>query len=140
MDSGPRRFRRLDRVAVAGVRVPVASRFAARLLGLALLGRRRAGAGLLIPRCRCVHTVGMRFPLDVVFLDDAGREIRRAQAVPSWRVARERGAAAVLELPAAPRSRPGPSWTGTAPATSTTISAGTPAKHRRPNRRGGGNR
>ncbi len=109
MDSGPRRFRRLDRAVVAGLRVPVASRFAARLLGLALLGRRRAGAGLLIPRCRCVHTVGMRFPLDVVFLDDAGREIRRAQAVPSWRVVFERGAAAVLELPAAARPRPGTS-------------------------------
>ena len=33
----------------------------------------RPAPGLLIPRCRCVHTFGMRFPLDVVFLDDAGQ-------------------------------------------------------------------
>ena len=80
--------------------MPVASRFPSRLLGLALLGRDRAGPGLLIPRCRCIHTIGMRFPLDVVFLDDAGQEVRRVQGVRPCRAVFEPGAAAVLELPA----------------------------------------
>ncbi len=80
--------------------VPVATGFRSRLLGLALLGRERAGPGLLIPHCRSVHTLGMRFPIDVVFLDDAGREIRRLEAVGPCRAAFEPGAAAVLELPA----------------------------------------
>lgn len=96
----PRRLAGLELRDVAGVRVPVASGFVSRLLGLALLERERAGPGLLIPRCGGVHTFGMRFPLDVVFLDDAGREIRRIRAVPSRRGAFERDAAAVLELPA----------------------------------------
>ena len=125
MGGEPRRFRRLERREIAGVRVPVARGLRARLLGLTLLDRERAGVGLLIPRCRSVHTIGMRFPLDVVFLDDAGREIRRAQAVPSWRAAFEGGAAAVLELPAV--ARPGTSSASAAPTTSTTTATGSAA-------------
>lgn len=101
MGVGPRRFRRLRRVAVAGVVVPLARGPLVRLLGLALLDRDRAGPGLLIPRCRSIHTFAMRFPLEVVFLDGAGRELRRIAALAPGRVAFERRAAAVLELPAA---------------------------------------
>lgn len=111
MGREPLRFRRLERREVAGAPVAVASGFLARLLGLALLDRERAGAGLLIPRCRSVHTVGMRFPLDVVFLDRAGREIRRVAGVEPFRAVGDRRAAAVLELPAAigpGAGRPGP--------------------------------
>jgi uncharacterized membrane protein (UPF0127 family) len=94
------RFSGLGLSEAAGVRVPVAERLVLRLLGLAFLPRERAGPGLLIPRCRSVHTFGMRFPLDLVFLDAAGREIRRCPAVPPGRVVSEAGAEAVLELPA----------------------------------------
>jgi uncharacterized membrane protein (UPF0127 family) len=41
----------------------------------------------------------MRFDLDLVFLDRAGRELAVHRAVPPWRFAWHRGAAAVLELP-----------------------------------------
>lgn len=81
-----------------GVRVPVARGPRVRLLGLALLPRQRAGPGLLLPRCRSVHSFGMRFAIDVVFLDRDGREIRRQRLQPR-RLAWERRAAAVLELP-----------------------------------------
>lgn len=84
-----------------GHRVPVALSRRARLLGLALLDRRAAGAGLLLPGCRSVHTFGMRFPLDLVFLDVELREVSLRYAVPPGRVAFERRARAVLELPAA---------------------------------------
>jgi uncharacterized protein len=77
----------------------------ARLLGLALLDRRAAGAGLLLPGCRSVHTFGMRFPLDLVFLDLELREVSLRHAVPPGRVAFERRAQAVLELPT---GEPGP--------------------------------
>jgi uncharacterized protein len=79
----------------------------ARLLGLALLDRRAAGAGLLLPGCRSVHTFGMRFPLDVVFLDRSLRSVSVRRAVPSRRVAFELGAQAVLELPAGESARHG---------------------------------
>ncbi len=95
----PWRLRGLPGARVAGIAVPVAVTRRSRLLGLALLRRERAGAGLLIPRCRSVHTLGMRFRLDVVFLDARGRELSRRRAVRPGRVVADRAARAVLELP-----------------------------------------
>jgi uncharacterized membrane protein (UPF0127 family) len=99
MDTVPRRFRSLGQTAILGFEVLVASTLPSRVLGLALLRRDRAGPGLLIPRCRSVHTFGMRFPLDVVFLDGAGRVLELRRAIPPNRVVRSPGAIAVLELP-----------------------------------------
>lgn len=36
----------------------------------------RSGEGLLLQRCRSVHTVGMRFPITVAFLDRSWRVVR----------------------------------------------------------------
>jgi uncharacterized membrane protein (UPF0127 family) len=95
----PLRFRRLGRTELLGLEVPVATTRLSRLLGLALLPRGRAGAGLLIPRCRSVHTFGMRFRLDLLFLDGVGRVVELRRAVPPGRVVRCSRAMAVLELP-----------------------------------------
>jgi uncharacterized membrane protein (UPF0127 family) len=96
----PYRFRRLPTAEVASHRVPVAVTLLSRLLGLALLRPERAGEGLLIPRCRSVHTFGMRFPLDLTFLDAEGVAIAVRTAVPRRRVVREAGADSVLEVAA----------------------------------------
>jgi uncharacterized protein len=48
--------------------VLVAEAFRERLLGLAGLRAVPARTALLIPRCRSVHTFGMRFELDVLFV------------------------------------------------------------------------
>jgi uncharacterized protein len=82
-------------------RVRVADSFRTRLSGLSRRDRSTAGAGLLIPRCSSVHTFGMRFDLDVFFLDEGGRVIEARREVPPRRVLRCRGASAVLEIPAA---------------------------------------
>jgi hypothetical protein len=80
-------------------RFPRADAFRDRLLGLAWRDRSEAGPGLLIPRCASVHTFGMRFELDLFFLDSAGRVIGVRRRVPPRRVVWCRGAAAVLEIP-----------------------------------------
>jgi uncharacterized protein len=95
----PIRFRGLEWTELLGFEVPVATTRRSRLLGLALLSRERAGAGLLLPRCCSVHTFGMRFPLDVLFLDAEGRVIDLRRAVPPGRFVHSPGAVAVLELP-----------------------------------------
>jgi hypothetical protein len=95
----PRRFEGLEARSVLGWEVLVATTAVSRLLGLALLDRGEAGGGLLIPRCRSVHTFGMRFALDVVFLDAAGRVVEARMRLPPRRIVRCRRAAAVLELP-----------------------------------------
>jgi len=100
----PSRLQGLERRKIGGIDYPAATTLAARLLGLALLERSEAGPGLLIPRCSSVHSFGMRFALDVVFLDAKGVEIARRTALPARRFATDRRAVAVLELPSAPVS------------------------------------
>lgn len=94
------RLRRLPGVTVLGLEVPVATGLRARLLGLAFLDRADAGPGLLIPRCASVHTFGMRFTLDLCFLDGTGRLLAARRGIPARRVISCRGAHAVLEIPA----------------------------------------
>jgi uncharacterized protein len=69
-----------------------------RLVGL--IGRRSlpGGVALEIPGCRSVHTFGMRFPLDLVWLDASRRVVRVDRDVPPWRVRSCRQARSVLEL------------------------------------------
>jgi uncharacterized membrane protein (UPF0127 family) len=93
------RLLRLPRRNVLGCQYPVAVGFRARLLGLAHLDRSQAGRGLLIPRCRGVHTIGMRFALDLFFLDAGGDVIDSRSEVEPLRVVVCRRASAVLEVP-----------------------------------------
>ena len=80
----------------------VAASFRARLFGLAGLREMPPGAVLLIPRCSSVHTFGMRFPIDVLFLDERLRGDRRAaRGEAAARSVWHRGARAVLEFQAA---------------------------------------
>ena len=87
------------RSAVA-LAVDVAATRAAKRRGL--LGRDSLGAteGLLISPCKAVHTVGMRFPIDVVFIDRDGRAVRIVPSLQPWRIAMSARAKAVIELAA----------------------------------------
>lgn len=89
---------------MAGMQVRQASDPLSRTLGLAFLDRELAGEGLLIPDCRSVHTFGMRFSLDLVFLDADGAAVRVERRVPSGRLLFEPSADSVLELPSGFRS------------------------------------
>ncbi|HXV52365.1 MAG TPA: DUF192 domain-containing protein [Solirubrobacterales bacterium] len=95
----PYRFRRLPIAEVASRRVPVAVTLLSRLLGLSLLRPGRAGEGLLIPGCRSVHTFGMRFAIDLFFLDSERHPIAIVAGVGPNRIVRRPAAEAVLELP-----------------------------------------
>jgi uncharacterized membrane protein (UPF0127 family) len=109
------RLQPLPRSLVMDRVVPVAVGRRSRLLGLAHLQRAEAGAGLLIPRCSSVHTFGMRFELDLVFLDPRGRALALQARVPPRRLVWCRGAAAVLELPARADVPAGAAASGAAP-------------------------
>ena len=61
--------------------------------------RDRVGGGLLIPGCRSIHTFGMRFAIDVAFLDAEGAVLSRRLELPRRRVVADRRASAVLEVP-----------------------------------------
>jgi uncharacterized membrane protein (UPF0127 family) len=63
--------------------------------------RFRPGQGLWISPCRGVHTLAMRFPIDVVYLDRERIVIHLEQGLKPWRMAAILiRAASVIELPA----------------------------------------
>ncbi|MGI8511449.1 MAG: DUF192 domain-containing protein [Solirubrobacteraceae bacterium] len=93
----PRRLRRLPEIS-PGVRLADTAR--ARLCGLAGL-REPPACALLLPRTRCVHTFGMRWALDLVWVDAGGAIVRVDRATPPRRIRSCRLAAAVVELPSA---------------------------------------
>ena len=73
-----------------------------------LLGRSPSPTPLLLVPARCVHTAGMRRPIDVVFLDADLRVLKVVPRLRPNRLASARRAVAVLELVAgAATLRPG---------------------------------
>lgn len=83
---------------VLAERVRVADNIWSRFWGL--MGRRGmpADEGLLIAPCYSVHTMFMRFPIDVIFLDKDDRILKIAPAMKPFRAAVRRGARSVLEM------------------------------------------
>jgi hypothetical protein len=57
------------------------------------------GEGLWITPCEGIHTVGMKFAIDVVFLDKRRKVVKIRPSMPRWRMAACLWAHSVLELP-----------------------------------------
>ena len=80
-------------------KVTLARTWTARLVGL--LGRRALGEdeAMVFPRCRAIHTLGMRFPIDAVFVDRDWQVVGLRRALPPWRIVLPvRGAWGVVEV------------------------------------------
>jgi len=90
-----------DRGTVLGEAIEVASTAAQKVKGL--LGREclEDGQGLLFKGCASLHTLFMRFPIDVAFMDKRGKVLKIARGVGPFRlVAAPLKAFYALELPA----------------------------------------
>lgn len=84
------------------------------VLGMASLA---PGEGLWMPGVASVHTLFVRFPLDLLFLDAEFRQARACPAVPPWRpLVWAPGARHTVELGAGtltrlrPMATPGDAW------------------------------
>jgi uncharacterized membrane protein (UPF0127 family) len=79
----------------------VADTFFTRLKGLLGKNELSHGEGLWIKPCNSVHTFGMKFPVDVVFLDKENRVVGLEKTLRPNRVSRlYSSASSVIELPA----------------------------------------
>jgi uncharacterized membrane protein (UPF0127 family) len=57
------------------------------------------GEGLWIAPCEAVHTIGMKFPIDVLFLDKKRKVLKVRNDMGRWRMAMCLRGHSVLELP-----------------------------------------
>jgi uncharacterized membrane protein (UPF0127 family) len=84
-----------------GGRVDVARSFWQRGLGLMFRGSLPEDGGLVIDPCGSIHTMWMRFPIDVLYVDREHRVVRADEAMRPWRIGPLRtGGRYVVELPA----------------------------------------
>lgn len=103
------RVQNLSRDTTLADRALIADTGKTRRTGLLKHDRLEHGEGLWITPCEGVHTMGMKFPIDVLFLDKRRKVVKIRAAMPRWRMAACLWAHSVLELPS-----------GTAAATQTT--------------------
>jgi uncharacterized membrane protein (UPF0127 family) len=106
---------RLERLAAeelpGGLRVFSAVRRGERRRGLAGLGDLPPGWGLRIARCRAVHTLGMRFAVDLLWIGGDGSIVRIDRGVGPRRHAACLRARSVLEVRAGQADRFLAAWT-----------------------------
>ena len=88
---------RLDREL--GSRIRLGDNWLARLRGMLGRPEPRPGEGLFLTPCSSVHMYGMRYPLDVAFLDRSGRVVAVYPSLaPGARTRWHRNARHALEL------------------------------------------
>ena len=86
--------------AVLGKNVQLANGWWRRAVGLLGQTELPDGSGILLVPCASVHTLGMRFPVDVAFLDGRGRIVETRSDLPPGRFAvGGKDVHATLELP-----------------------------------------
>lgn len=83
-----------------GFRMYVAVTHMQKLLGVWGLPEQGADRVLCLLGCRAIHTLGLRRPMDILFLDAHGQELRRIDGLAPNRWAWFRHASCVVELPA----------------------------------------
>jgi uncharacterized membrane protein (UPF0127 family) len=92
--------RNVDTGAVVASEVAVADTRATRAVGLLNRTGLEPGEGLWIVPSRGIHTWWMRFPIDILALDERGVVIDQVANLRPWRIRLpRRGTAGVLELP-----------------------------------------
>lgn len=85
-------------VEIAG-RIEIADKGERRRKGLLGRSELAAGEGLWIVPCEAVHTFGMRFPIDLVYLDRKNRVVKTRSHVEPGRLSACLSAHSVVELP-----------------------------------------
>lgn len=86
--------------SVLGDRIVQAEGFVGRLLGLLPKRALLQGEGLLLPNCRQIHMFGMRFPIDLIFVDGENQVLKTISGIRPWQLSPiVSEAVAVVELP-----------------------------------------
>jgi uncharacterized membrane protein (UPF0127 family) len=94
------RVRNLTKKSMLGDAVDIADSSRKRRTGLLKHTALPRGEGLYITPCEGVHTFGMKFPIDVLFVSRDKRVLKVRPAIPPARISLCLRAHSVIELPA----------------------------------------
>jgi uncharacterized membrane protein (UPF0127 family) len=100
-------IRNLTKQTVVADRAILANTSATRRTGLLKHDSLQDGEGLLIVPCEGVHTFGMKFPIDVIYLNKKHVVLKIKPEMPKRRMSICLRAHSVLELPAGMAARTG---------------------------------
>jgi hypothetical protein len=101
------RVRNQSKGTLVADRADIADTSAKRRTGLLKHSGLESGEGLWIAPCEAVHTIGMKFPIDVLFLDRKKKVLKVRKSMPRWRMAVSLFAHSVLELPSGQAAQTG---------------------------------
>lgn len=90
----------VQRTTMLALEYIVARTFLARLGGLLARPRLRDNQALVLAPCNSVHTLFMRYAIDVIFIDSQGRVMKLVEHLRPWRAAGCWRAQAAVELAA----------------------------------------
>jgi len=90
----------VTRGTTLATRTLIAGTSAERRRGLLGTESWRPGDALWIAPCEAIHTLGMQWPIDAIFLDKGKRIRKLSRSLRPWRIALCWTAVSVLELPA----------------------------------------
>lgn len=109
--SGRVLVRNVTQQTLVATMVEVADNGSSRRKGLLGRDALAQNEGIWIVPCEAVHTFGMRFAIDIVYLNRKHRVVKTRSEVPPGRISASLSAQSVLELPCgtidSSRTRPG---------------------------------
>lgn len=97
-----------QKVLLAG-EARMADSFFSRLRGLLGTKQLSSGLALIIKPCSSIHTIGMVYNIDVLFVDKDNTVLKIVTELGPWRLAACSGSKYVIELPAGTSARSGTS-------------------------------
>lgn len=91
----------ITRSELLAERVKLANNFFTRLQGLLFSSSLPTGQGLLLTPCKSIHSIGMIYPIDAIFLNEELRVVAVEQNFQPWQMSPVHWQArSCLELPA----------------------------------------
>jgi len=99
-------YNNTKKTLIAG-KTKIADNFISRLKGLLETDSMDEGTAMVIRPCNSIHTIGMKYPIDVLFLDKHDKIIKIERNMQSCKFAFCRKASYVIELPSGTAKKSG---------------------------------
>jgi len=92
-------FKIKNNINLPNINIVIADTFWERLVGLLSTKKLEPYTGLLLSGCHAIHMFGMRYALDIVYIDEDCNIIKIVENLHPWRISGCHNAIHTIELP-----------------------------------------